>query len=103
MDWIGERQDAYIPDLTPLFLEAPMSTTRTIIVHAKRVPATDHAGSKMVAKSSDGKQITIGYPHQANDPHELAVRRLYPEALSVTEVATDTAQRGLKFVVEVRS
>ena len=81
--------------------QPPMNATRTLTVHAKRLPATDRSGSKIVAKSSDGKQITIGYPHQSNEPHVVAVRRLYPDAISVTEVATSTARDGLKFIVEV--
>jgi hypothetical protein len=79
----------------------PMQATRSLTVTAKRIPATDRSGSKIVAKSSDGKQITIPYPHQSNEPHEMAVRRLYPNAVTVTEVATSTERAGLKFFVEV--
>lgn len=46
-------------------------------VTTKKIAPTDTSGAKIRAKSSTtGRQITISYPYDANDPHVQAVHEL---------------------------
>lgn len=45
-------------------------------IQTRYISPSNTRGARITAHDSDGNRVTVPYPHDARDPHEVAVRAL---------------------------